>query len=116
MPGLIVAIKTNSQAQIVIPHEKFVVICDTPVITRTEVVCPDQAIQSQSHKHLTAVSVMSPEVAENVIPGINSALEPRDPQLAIDYLIDNPMSANSTVALSENTLKQLSQSLRFRCY
>ncbi|CAN5131295.1 hypothetical protein BH09DEP1_BH09DEP1_3760 [soil metagenome] len=91
-------------------HEKFVVVGDAPVVTQTDVICPTHAIKSQSHKHLTTVSVMSPAIAENVVPGMSPAINAvHDPKLNIEFLINAEPRANSTIALSENTLKQLSE-------
>lgn len=100
---------TIHNTRILIPQEKYVAICDSPVVTQTQTHCPTQDIQLQTEKHLTTVSVMSPEVAKNVLPGVPVAQNHIDSQLSIEFVLDVQPRANSTIALSENTLKQLSE-------
>ena len=93
-----------------LPQEKFVVICETPVTIETEVACTEHHVQTQTHVPFTTVSVMSPCVAENVIQGVYiDTGDTIDPQLNLEYVVNVEPRANSTKALSENTLKLLSQ-------
>lgn len=96
-------------------REKFVMIHEYPVALQADLECDHHVINPgvglpQTHAPFTTISVMSPALAQEILPGVyvegNDSVEPK---LKLEYLLRLDNITNSNKALSDSTLKLLSQ-------
>lgn len=92
-------------------HEKFIIIYEDHAMIEADLICHDCETQTQAiTTPITSISVMSPKVAQTIMPGVYiEANDMVDPQLNIEYVVNIDSRTNTTKALSNSTLKQLSQ-------
>lgn len=95
----------------IIPSEKYVMVCDEPCLACTEVVASTNAngVCPQSQRPITTVSIMTPEIAQTIIPGLPSQLLNNTSSVKVELLVARNKNANPNVALSEKSLNLLSQ-------
>jgi hypothetical protein len=98
-----------------IAREKFVMIHEHPVALQADLECDHHVINPgvavpQTHASFTTISVMSPALAQEILPGVYvEGNDSVDPKLKLEYLLRLDNITNSNKALSDSTLKLLSQ-------
>lgn len=99
-----------------IPSERYVIVRDEPCFACTEVVEPHKTVPLGKRQPITTVSVMTPEIAQHVIPGLPVQVSNNDAHVKLEFIIlDKQKNAASKVALSEKSLNLLNQAYDSVC-